>query len=111
MKNGFHHLHLRKRIYKNLEPYPHGDVFKKFFDKLMYVVALLVPLIPLPQVWEVLVNKNVQGVAVSSWFFFGVVDILWLIYGFIHKEPPIYISNFIITILNFVVVIGVLLYR
>ncbi len=56
-------------------------------------------------------EKNVAGVAVSSWFFFGVVDILWLVYGVIHKEPPIVISNLIMGILNFTVVFGVLLYH
>lgn len=111
MNQGLHHISTRKRIYQNLEKYPHPERGKKFFDEFMYVIAIIGPFMILPQVMEILVNKNVQGISVATWFLFGVTAIFWFVYGILHKERPIALASFLSIIFNFLVVIGVLINR
>ena len=111
MNLGTQHLHLRKRMYKNLEPYPHPIRFKRYFDGLMYVVGSLAPLALLPQVIHLYVHKDAAGLSISTWILLGIINTLWACYGVIHKEKPIFIANLGMMILNFSIVIGIILYR
>src|SRR5262249_25603819 len=106
-----HHLHVRKRLWKNLERYPHPNLFKRAFDYLVYCVALFTPLVLLPQVLQVFETKSVAGLSISTWFLFGMIAVVWTTYGIIHKEWPIIISNILMAFLDFIVVVGILMYR
>jgi uncharacterized protein with PQ loop repeat len=103
MYGGFHHLHTRKAG-KNLREMP-------FYDKLMYVVAIVSPLVLIPQVAEIWLNKNAVGISLSTWVGLGIVSVLWLIYGVKHRAVPIIISNSLVTLINIAVAMGALLYR
>jgi len=111
MNYGFHHLHVRKRIYKNLEKYPQSNRFKRWLDYFMYFVAVLTPLVLLPQVFQLFADKTAAGLSIETWFLLGCLNVFWILYGLVHREPPIYIGNFLVGILNFVVVYGIILYR
>ncbi|KKW09416.1 MAG: hypothetical protein UY47_C0017G0003 [Parcubacteria group bacterium GW2011_GWB1_49_7] len=111
MSNGLHHLHTRKRLYKNLERYPHPSALKRTLDHAMYFVAIITPLVLLPQVLQVFTTKDAGGLSLQTWFLLGCINILWILYGLVHREPPIYVSNFLVGILNFAVVYGIFLYR
>ena len=110
MSNGLHHLHIRKRMYKNLERYPHSSVVKRALDSLMYLVAVITPLVLLPQVFQLFVYKSAAGLSITTWFLLGCINVLWVFYGLVHKEVPILIANLLVGILNFVVVYGIILY-
>ncbi len=109
MNHGLHHLSTRKRIFKNLEPYPHPDKTKRLFDDFIYAVSILGPFVLLPQVVEVWTQKHVQGVSIVSWVLLGILSFCWFIYGVIHKEKPIMFANALSCVFNFLVVLGVLI--
>ena len=77
----------------------------------MYGVGILAPLFILPQAVQILVYNNSAGVSFITWFLLGIVAFLWIIYGVIHKEKPIIITNVLFCILNFVVAFGALVSR
>ena len=45
----FHHFHVRKRVHKNLEKYPHPDKWKNFLDRFIIFIAMFGPIMTLPQ--------------------------------------------------------------
>jgi len=86
-------------------------MLKRALDRAMYFVAVITPLVLLPQVLQVFTTKDAGGLSLQTWFLLGCINILWMLYGLVHREPPIYIANFLVGILNFAVVYGIFLYR
>lgn len=82
----------------------------KFLDTLVYVGAFLTPIVTLPQVLKIYSEKNASGVSIWSWVGYCFASVIWLLYGFAHKENPIIFSNFPLFILNIIIVIGIILY-
>ncbi|MFH1503752.1 MAG: SemiSWEET family transporter [Candidatus Diapherotrites archaeon] len=107
---GLHHFLIRKRIYEKKEKYPSPNKFRRFFDKLIYAVAIICPLLNLPQLLKIWINKSAEGVSAFSWFGFMGVSLVWLTYGIIHKEKPIIIVNAGIIIAQFLIGLGAVLY-
>ena len=93
--DGHHHLSLRKRMHERLEPYPHPDAFKRFLDKIMMGVALIGPLATLPQVYQVFMTQDTKGLSLVTWTVWVLLSCVWLVYGLLHKEMPIVLSNLI----------------
>ncbi len=101
--NGSSYHHIKKKTLKNLE--------KRTFGYVMDGVALIAPLVLLPQVFQIFEYKNAQGDSLLTWVLLGVINSLWSVYGVVYKERLIFIANVLMMILDLVVVIGILLYR
>ena len=84
---------------------------RSWFDYFMYGIAMATPLVLLPQVFKLFSDKNVVGLSIDTWFLLGCLNMFWIVYGLVHREPPIYIGNFLVGILNFIIVYGIILYR
>ncbi len=108
--SGRHHLHVRKRMYKKLEQYPHPDAFKRLFDKVMWVVAIGGPLAMLPQVTQVFETKDVTSLSLTTWILWLIFSVIWALYGILHRDMPIILSQVIYIILNSIVVLAILFY-
>ena len=109
--HGAHHYNTRKRIHQKHEPYPHPNKFKRFLDNLIFIIGVLGPLVALPQILNIWVNHAVVGVSIFSWSAFFVLALVWTLYGLLHKELPIIIANVLWMILDFLIVLGVIIYR
>lgn len=107
MNNGMQHLSARRRLYRYLEPFPSKNAFKRFLDYLMYGVAIVQPLALVPQAINVLRLPDGGGASPTTWTLLGVIGILWVVYGLVHKEKPIVISNVLSVILDFTIVWGI----
>lgn len=105
-----HHLHQRKRIHIKHEQYPHPNKYKALLDRVIFVVGVFGPIMTLPQVWEIWVGHEAAGVSLISWSAYLFCACIWLLYGLVHKEKPIIVSNVLGVILNITVVLGVILY-
>lgn len=110
MKRGFYHLHRRKRIYQKLEKYPHPNKGIRALDRLVLILAFIMPIVELPQLIKIFAEKTAEGVSLSTWSFFVLCGIPWLIYGIVHKEKPIVILYLLWIIIDSAIVIGILLY-
>jgi len=107
---GLHHFHKRKRIYEKHEPYPHPDRSKRIMDKLIYLAGIVGPLLVVPQLYKIWIEKNAAGVSVISWSAFVATAVFWLIYGIMHKAKPIIFTYTIWIILELFVVVGTIIY-
>lgn len=107
--HGHHHIHKRKRE-TMLEAYPHKNKWIRYLDKFLLFVAIIGPLMTLPQILKIYVEQNSAGVSVLSWGLYAFFNIPWIIYGVVHKDKPIVLGYSLWLITNIVVVVGVLIY-
>lgn len=77
-------------------------------DYLIYGVAILSPIMTLPQLMQIWVEKNVAGVSLLTWSSYTVFAAFWLLYGLVHKEKPIIVSNIFSGVLNIIIVVGII---
>jgi MtN3 and saliva related transmembrane protein len=109
MNRDLHHLLKRRRTAAGSKS--SGTIATRAFDSLMLIVSVAAPLSLLPQVIQLFENKNAAGLSLITWVLLGSVNILWTIYGFIHKERPIIVANLLMGLLDFVVAFEIILYR
>lgn len=105
-----HHISLRKRIHQKKEKYPHPNKWVNLLDKIILVLAVIGPLMVLPQVIKIFINKSSGDLSLFTWLSAFIFAIFWLTYGFMHKEKPIIIANTLAIIINFLIVIGIWMY-
>lgn len=103
-----HHLHRRKR--RRLEPYPHPDKMKRLVDDLVYITIFAGPLMTVPQLTIIWLEKNASGVSALSWLAYTLISVVWLFYGMVHRDRPIALSSLVWILLSGFVVIGALMY-
>ncbi|MFA5744761.1 MAG: hypothetical protein WC887_00920 [Candidatus Paceibacterota bacterium] len=106
----FPHLRARIRHTKGLDPFPSPSVGKRYFDYFMYGVGIVAPLALVPQILEVYSTKSGAGLALPTWSLFVAFNILWTIYGILHKDIHILFANALMILFNGTVVLGILLY-
>ncbi|MFH1387690.1 MAG: SemiSWEET family transporter [Patescibacteria group bacterium] len=107
---GLHHFHKRKRVHENLEPYPHPDKIKRFMDKAIFVVGVVGPIMTLPQIFKIWVEKQASGISIVSFTAYLFVAAFWILYGLLHKEKPIVVTQSIWFIMHVFIVIGAIIY-
>jgi len=98
-----HHFNIRKRVHKNLEQYPSINPKIKLLDDILLVVAFIGPLVTIPQIIQIFETKDVAGFSPITWGLYCVFNILWLLYGIVHKEKPIIITYILWFIMNGIV--------
>jgi len=110
MTEGLHHAHKRKRIHQKKELYPHPNKWKRILDKIIYIVGIMGPIMTIPQVLRIWIEKNAAGVTIITWFSWLIIGIFWLTYGIVHKEKPIILVYSSWIIIHTLVVIGASMY-
>ncbi len=106
MTDALYHLHKRKQK----EKYPHPNRWKRILDKVIYVVGVIGPLMTLPQLYNIWIDKNAAGVSALSWGAYAVIALVWLAYGITHIEKPIILNSGLWVFLEILVVVGTLIY-
>lgn len=110
MKSAEHHLHTRRFAFKKLQEYPNPKKLIRVVDGVVFVVGLVGPLFSIPQVLTIWIDKTTQGVSLPTWISYFIFSCVWFVYGVVHKEKAIIISNGIFVIINFLVVLGIILF-
>jgi len=108
--NGFHHLRARARATRGLEPFPAHSTFKRVLDRLMYGVGFLASLALLPQIFQIYSSKSSEGVSPLTWLLLTCVNVLWALYGAVHKDTQILFANALIIFFDLIIVVGIFLY-
>ena len=105
------HLSRRKRQSgKAVHPFPASSFKIRLLDKTVYAAGFISLAMMFPQLKLIYTEKIATGLEPMTWQTLSLMDIPWIIYGFVHKEKPlvfIYTSWFIINALIF---IGAVLY-
>lgn len=102
MSFGLKHLRQRKKS---------GKRFGSALDKAVYGAAIIAPFALVPQVIQLYTTKDPGSLSLPTWAILGAVNCLWLVYGIYHRESPITITNALLALFNFTIVLGILLYR
>ncbi len=121
MASGLHHFHKRKRKKKKTikqttqnikSPYetPSRTKLKHFMDTVIYIVAVLGPLIAIPQVLKIWHVKDATGVSLITWLGYLAGGFFWLTYGLLHREKPIIITNALWIFVQIFIIIGIIRY-
>lgn len=59
----------------------------------------------IPQVLQALKTRNTKGISLPMYMIFVSGVLLWLIYGLLIQEPPVYIANAITFVLSLSILI------
>jgi uncharacterized protein with PQ loop repeat len=108
MNNGMQHLSARRRLYKYLEPFPSRNAFKKALDYLMYGVGIIQPIALVPQIIAIYVHGQTAGISISTWLLLSFFNLLWALYGLVHRDRAIFLANFLMMSGDIAIVIGAL---
>ena len=82
----------------------------KLITQLVLILAVVEPLMTLPQVYEVWVRHQTAGVSLITWIFFTIAAATWLVYGITIKNTPLIVSGSLWVLLESFVVVGLLIY-
>lgn len=88
-----------------------NSVLKNALDLLIYPVAIAAPLALLPQVLQVYKTQDTGSLALPTWLILGILNLVWLLYGLVHRDKPIMLTNVMLACMNFAVVIAIVLYN
>jgi uncharacterized protein with PQ loop repeat len=80
-------------------------------DRLMTGAAVIHPLTAVPQVYDIYTTHDVAGVSLLTWLSFMVLGLIFLAYGIVHHIRPFILTQMLWFAVDFLVVIGVLMYR
>lgn len=108
MNVGLNHL---EDEYQGLKD--HAKIYKiprvrQFVNQTIYIVGGLGVLVVLPQAYNIWVDGNIAGVSLITWVGFFVAALFWCLYGAIHRQKPIFLTNFIVMLLDGIIIAGVL---
>lgn len=83
----------------------------KVVDHCMMGASIVHPLTAMPQVYQIYATQNASGVSLLTWVGFMLLGIIFLAYGILHKIRPMIVSQILWFTVDFLIVLGILLYR
>lgn len=110
MPHGEHHLHQRSRVHIHNQPYPHPHKFIRLVDALAMVNSIVMPLTTLPQIYKIYFHQIATGASLSMWVLYNTSCAVMLLYGIVHRAWAFIILNVMWLIMNFIIIIGVIIY-
>ena len=87
-----------------------GFKMNKTYEKIIYLTAFIVPVLNIPQLLKIWVEKTAEGVSFISWISFSIFSAMWFVYGIMKKDKNIIIMYFLLMLIQLFIAIGVLIY-
>ena len=84
--------------------------FSKFVDESIYVIAFIGPLITVPQLLQIWMEKSATGVSIVTWCGLLIYDIFWIVYSVVHKDKPLLLTKSLFVAIEIPVILGIILY-
>lgn len=81
-----------------------------YADRATFAVAILEPLMTIPQAAIIFQEHTAAGVSLSTWVGYEVLTLVWLWYGYIHKERMILVYQVLFLIMQTAVIVGGVMY-
>ena len=78
--------------------------------RLVLGIAVIEPLMTIPQIYQIWAHHDARGVSLSTWSFYILSAIIWLFYGFKIKDIPLIVASTLWVVMEGFVVLGILLY-
>ncbi|MFT4313343.1 MAG: hypothetical protein ACMXYA_02960 [Candidatus Woesearchaeota archaeon] len=83
---------------------------KPAIDSIIYVAAICMPFMTIPQIYNVWVLQQVTGVSIITWVMFTAFSCIWLWYAIHHKNIPLLVNNILWIIMQGSVAVGILVF-
>lgn len=77
-------------------------------DKSIYFIALIGPIMTIPQILNVWIVKQTDGLSIYTWGSYFLINIVWLYYGLVHRDKAIMFSSILWMIANGLVFLGII---
>lgn len=77
---------------------------------MVLAIAIIEPVMTLPQIYEIWIKQQAEGVSSTTWGLYIFAAIIWLMYGIQLRDRPLIISSFLWIITESAVLVGVLIY-
>lgn len=81
-----------------------------FVDRATYVVAIVEPIITIPQATTIFVHHTAAGISLTSWFGYEILTVVWIWYAHVHKNRLIMIYNLMYFVIQTVIIFGGIIY-
>ena len=79
-------------------------------DHMAIAAGIIGPVMALPQIYKIYFLHNAAGVSVLSWMAFGILNIPFILYGFVHRARLILTTYILWCAVNLTVAFGAILY-
>ena len=83
---------------------------KQLIKRSVLAIAVIEPAMTLPQIHEIWIKHQAEGVSSATWSLYISAAVIWLLYGIQLKDKPLIISSFLWIITEATVLVGTLLY-
>lgn len=83
---------------------------KQLIKRSVLLIAVVEPIMTLPQVLKIWIDKEAGGLSSITWGFYILAALIWLLYGLQIKDRPLIISSFLWIIMESLVLVGALIY-
>lgn len=83
---------------------------KQLIKRTVLAIAVIEPAMTLPQIYEIWVKQQAEGVSSTTWGLYISAAVVWLLYGLQLKDKPLIISSVLWIITEVAVVVGTLIY-
>ena len=81
---------------------------KRLIGISMFAVALIMPLAQLPQIRILYTTQVTTGLSIETWVMYLLFGFVPLMYAYINKLVPLILSNILWTIVDLVMIAGIL---
>ena len=88
----------------------HSNKKYKYFDNLVLTAGLLGSIFTIPQAFLIFKEQTADGVSLISWISYTALALIWSVYGVLHKDKQIFVTNVFGFLINLTVTIGILLF-
>jgi uncharacterized protein with PQ loop repeat len=79
-------------------------------DRATYVVAIVEPIITIPQAADIFIHHTAAGISLTSWVGYEILTVIWVWYALVHKNRLIFVYNMMYFVVQTVIIIGGIIY-
>lgn len=83
----------------------------KLREDLLYFIALIGPIMTIPQAYLIWSSKEANGLSIYTWITYFSLSIFWFMHGWRLKDRLLIVNNICNFIINGFVLLGIILYR
>jgi uncharacterized protein with PQ loop repeat len=83
---------------------------KRIVSRFVMILSVIGPITTIPQIYKVWFGGDANGVSETTWLFYVINSVIWLVYGLQIKNKPIIISSSLWVLMDTAVALGVIIY-
>lgn len=81
----------------------------KALEQAMLIVAVVEPLMTIPQIIDIYGHPGDNRVSVLTWLLYAVASLMWLVYGLYNRNKPLILTGILWLVMEVLVIAGIAL--